>query len=329
MWCIELPQQLCGIWEGKDRYVFFEQQPENENTELVIVLKEYYGWYLDRAAESDIYSQKEVRSRNAATHKTPEHIVIKDISSLLNQTDNKDYEKVAETAWEILLEYSKYEKNYIPVTIINNELYLDFYVKPASWNEDKKIIRSTEGQWKGNAETRGLTIDSQIIDENIGLLIVDNSKLYDVRYWLTDMEYVKEEVLFKCKTDEYYVPKHLISAGSNYSSVNGKSKKIRNTVGPFIYSQNDYEYNPQMTVMIKKSEPYLKKLVDKDSFEDLIKIIKTQNSKRKPEPPALFPPSDLDWHWDLIDMLEKDNQLIQAVRERQKQFGPRGKDLER
>ncbi len=88
-------------------------------------------------------------------------------------------------------------------------------------------------------------------------------------------------------------------------------------------------YNPQMTVMIKKSEPYLKKLVDKDSFEDLIKIIKTQNSKRKPEPPALFPPSDLDWHWDLIDMLEKDNQLIQAVRERQKQFGPRGKDLER
>ena len=36
--------------------------------------------------------------------------------------------------------------------------------------------------------------------------------------------------------------------------------------------------------------------------------------------------SNLDWHWDLIDMLEKDNQLIQQVRARQKEFGPRGKE---
>ena len=57
-----------------------------------------------------------------------------------------------------------------------------------------------------------------------------------------------------------------------------------------------------------------------------MKIVKEANARRKPDPPALFPESNLDWHWDLIDMLEKDNELIQQVRARQKAFGPRGKD---
>ena len=45
-----IPDSLLGIWEAKDRYVFFEQNNE-EDPELVVVLKTYYGWYLDRAAE--------------------------------------------------------------------------------------------------------------------------------------------------------------------------------------------------------------------------------------------------------------------------------------
>ena len=64
-----IPEPLLGIWEGKDRFVFFEQQPENENPKLVIILKEYYGWYFDRAAEPEAYNAKETRVRNAATHK--------------------------------------------------------------------------------------------------------------------------------------------------------------------------------------------------------------------------------------------------------------------
>ena len=39
-------------------------------------------------------------------------------------------------------------------------------------------------------------------------------------------------------------------------------------------------------------------------------------------------PSNLDWHWDLINNLEKNNKQIQAVRQRQQKFGPRGKEVE-
>ena len=82
--------------------------------------------------------------------------------------------------------------------------------------------------------------------------------------------------------------------------------------------------------IIADKEPYLVRIADKKTFEDLMKIVKDANSRRKPEPPAIFPPHNppLDWHWDLIDALEKNNPYIQAVRERQKAFGPRAKDLE-
>ena len=83
------------------------------------------------------------------------------------------------------------------------------------------------------------------------------------------------------------------------------------------------------SVFTKKSEPYLKRLADKNTFEALVAMVKEANARRKPNPPALFPPSNLDWHWDLIDLLEKDNQLIKEVRARQKAFGPRAKDLEK
>ena len=82
--------------------------------------------------------------------------------------------------------------------------------------------------------------------------------------------------------------------------------------------------------LILDKEPYLVRLADKKTFDDLIKIVKEANSRRKPEPAALFllhyPP--LDWHWDLIDALEKNNPYIQALRQRQKDFGLRAKDLQ-
>ena len=60
-----------------------------------------------------------------------------------------------------------------------------------------------------------------------------------------------------------------------------------------------------------------------------MKIVEEANKKRKPAPPPLFPAEDLDWHWDLINQLEKGNKIIEKVRERQKKFGPRAQDIEK
>ena len=137
------------------------------------------------------------------------------------------------------------------------------------------------------------------------------------------MDYSDEYVTYTYKDDSYLIPKHIRSANTNYSSVSGRSKKVRNTMRAFEYKPDDYLFNDDEKAFAENKEPYLKKLADRDTFEELIKIVKEANARRKPDPPALFPESNLDWHWDLIDMLEKDNKLIQEVRARQKAFGPR------
>ena len=319
----DLPEPLLGIWEGKDRFVFFEQQPENENPELVIILKEYYGWYFDRAAEPQAYADREARTRNAATHKTAEYIPYK-INDFSSDEDS--------CSFEMLTTYSKHEKNYIPAAIINGRLFIDFYKKLPDYllrDDGGNLIVSENGYWIGNIDTRGFTLNSQVIDTNIGLLVIDGGKMYDIRYWLSDVEMRDERdksVIFEYEDDQYTLPKYLFYANNQYTNVHGRSKKIRNTQKPFNFEPSEYYFNANKTLMAKKDKEYLIKIVDKNDFEALMNIVKAANSRRKPDPPPLFLPKELDWHWDLIDYLEKDNALVQQVRERQKAFGLRGKD---
>lgn len=319
-----LPTKLLGIWEAKDRYVFFEQNDEEE-PEIVVVLKTYYGWYLNRAAEPADYNEKEPRVRNTANARNAEHIYIQNINT--KETSNSLYGSLD-------LAYSTWQKNSIPFFILDNQLYLSYFEKDIREEEIQERVESSEPQeplpvwnfYRGVAPSQGFMISQQYLPENITGYIIDGNKLYDVRYWRTDMDYSTDYITFTYKDDIYQIPKHLRSCETNYSCVSGRSKKVRNTVRPFEYKAENFIFNDDGSVFTKNEEPYLKQLADRDTFEELIKIIKEANSRRKPDPPALFPESDLDWHWDMIDLLEKDNKIIQAVRERQKAFGPRGRD---
>lgn len=301
-----IPSKLLGIWESKDRYVFFEQNDENE-PQIVVILKTYYGWYYNRAAEPDSYSEKEPRVRNTANARNAEHIYIQNIST--TETANSLFGSLD-------LKYSNWQKNTVPFLLIDGQLYLSYFEKDLE----------NENFYRGIAPSKGFMISPQSILENITGYIIDGEKLYDVRYWKTDMDYSTDYITFTYNEDSYQIPKHLRSCGTNYSCVSGRSKKVRNTIKPFEYKAENYIFNDAGNVFTKNEEPYLKQLADRDTLEELIKIIKDANSRRKPDPPALFPESDLDWHWDLIDQLESGNLIIQEVRERQKSFGPRAKD---
>ena len=309
-----LPSKLLGIWESKDRYVFFEQN-DQEDPQLVVILKTYYGWYLNRAAEPEDYSKKEARVRNTANARNAEHIYIKNLQ--LTETANSLYGSLD-------LAYSGWQKNTIPFLLIDGSIYLSYFEKdiPAEIDENKSW-----NFYRGIAPSKGFMISPQSLPENITGYIIDGEKLYDVRYWKTDMDYSTDYISFNYKDDTYQIPKHIRSCETNYSCVSGRSKKVRNTVKAFKYKADDYIFNDDASVFTKNEEPYLKELADKETFEELIKIVKDANSRRKPDPPALFPESDLDWHWDLIDLLESGNPIIQKVRERQRAFGPRGKDI--
>ena len=307
-----LPDSLKGIWEAKDRYIFFEEK-EDADPELVVILKTYYGWYLDRAAEPETYNQQDERTRNSATAKKAVNIKLQKVNT--KSTQNSLYGSVD-------LVYSKSQVNTIPFFILNDNLYLTYFEKDTS----EEAVSTSSTNWnfyRGVVPTKGFQISPQSIPSNITGYIVDGEKIYDVRYWQTYMDFSSEYINFSYNEDSYQIPKHISSCGANYSCVTGQSKKVRNTVKPFEYKVENYIFNDDGSVFTKNEEPYLKRLAGKDSFEELMAMVKEANARRKPDAAPLFPENNLDWHWDLIDLLEKDNTIIQQVRARQKEFGSR------
>ncbi len=268
-----IPLDLEGIWEGKDRFVFFENAADDENPELVIVLKEYYGWYYDRAAEPYSYKEKEARTPNAASHKDPEVIPFT-INSL-----GQEYKG----AYQMSIPYSKHNSNITSFAIIDDKIYLNVFTMIKDPSEANSQF------YRGYQHSEGFLMYEQATDQNITLLIIDGNKYYDVRYWLTDMDYDSGLVNFTYKEDSYSIPKHLFADGTNYSCVNGRSKKVRNTMPSFDLETSQIIYNEDKSVMIKDSQPYLSRLRDKKTIEDLMQIINEANARRKPDPQPIFP----------------------------------------
>lgn len=267
-------KKLNGIWEGRDRFIFFENAADDENPFFIIILKTYYGWYYDRAAEPLDVSDVQARTPNAATHKDPEVIPYK-------LTELGD-------AFQISTSFSKHNSDTTTFAIIDDKIYLNAFtlipedpVRPSTGSGTTELYR-------GYQFSNGFLMYEQPTDQNITLLIVDGEKIYDVRYWLTDMDYDPSYVTFKYKDDTYSVPKHLQADGSNYSCVNGRSKKVRNTMPSFNLADSNIIYNKDKTVMIKDTEPYLTKLTDKQTIEDLMQIINQANARRKPDPDPIF-----------------------------------------
>ena len=270
-----MPENLQGIWEGKDRFLYFENATDDENPHFVIVLKEYYDWYYDRAAEPDNFAEKEARSLNSATHKNPE-IIPFELKQIDQITD----------AYQLTVTYSKHYSNTRSFAIIDDKIYLNIYTKSEQLDDE---LNKDATLYRGYQHSDGFVLNSQPIDENISLLIMLEDKFYDVRYWQTDMDYEASSVTFKYQDDSFLVPKHLFAEGSNYSSVNGRSKNVRNTQAAFPIQNQSILYNQDKSVLILNEEPYLTKLTDKKSLDDLFEIIKEANSRRKPDPQPIFP----------------------------------------
>ena len=313
---------LYGIWEGKDRFVFIEPsieksekgsivgEEEKERIELVILLKDFYGWYYDRVAEPSKYSDEYPRSRNSATTRNAEHVYLD-----VQQIDKSELDNT----YDLVLTYSKRQITHVPIVILDNNMFLNFAV------QDK----DDENFYRGNAVSKGITASEQSINEDLTSYYIKDNLIYDIRYWITDMDYEDNTVSYKKDDIEFTVDKHISSSGNIYACVPGRRRVIRNPFDPNPFNLDEYYLTDDRSILLLDNTPYLTKLADKDTFEQLMEIVEKANSRVRPDPDPLFPDMYLDFHWDVIDMLEANNELIQQVRERQKAFGPRGKDFDK
>ena len=300
-----VPEELIGIWEGIDRIVFLENDEENK-AHLTIILKDYYGWYYDRALEDEIYAKKEPRIRNTATSKKAGSAAIMFPDSLSD---------------EMVITYAKRDVRNISYRIINDTMYFNFWdIIPL----DNAVF------YRGKIDSDGILASyKNTKNEFISYVQHNDGSVYRVRYWKTKMNYDSEaKAEIKHNADEYiYIPKMIVSEGVTYTCATGKRTVVRNQEkASSLFDGAFVIISPDNNFAVLDNLYYIH-LADKKTFEELMQIVKEANSRRKPDPSPLFPEEALDYHWDLIDYLESGNKIIEEVRQRQKDFGPRGKDI--
>ncbi|MGP1459603.1 MAG: hypothetical protein ACTTKL_09885 [Treponema sp.] len=326
----QTPPELYGIWRGDDRCIFFGNEGK-----ISIILKEYYGWYYDRAAEPE--TETEPRRLNAATSPEAQRITA-NYTKLQNDLN----------VWEIALTYGKKSVSIIPVAVVDKKLYLNFLLRRdvvedgdkesarafAETIDNGKLQKSnnTNVYWQGVNFADSIRMHERNNIENLTSWYETKNALYKLRFWQTDMEYDGNlEASFTDEKNIFTVKKQIQSAGQTYTAASGRGKIIRNVekYADFPFPTAVYRDADGNKRLYAIGKAYLEKVSSADAKNELMQIVKEANARRKPAPPPLFEKKELDWHWDLINELEKDNVIIQKVRKRQKAFGPRGKETEK
>ncbi len=320
------PKAFEGVWERDDRYVIFDcggtepdgqeaQSQARQKTPATILLKTFYGWYLDRSAEPQKWSAE--RTVNDSTCPDAERVFMEYRPLVTTRHPAADA-----SVWEIFVWHPRLkEASVVPVAIIGGNLYLNFAVK-LSEDVDKAQGQESddplEGFWARMAGADGVKLCPPVTADDIYSSYITDDAVYTIRYWRTDMEYTNAKAFFSDGGKTFSVVKHIQSAGKIYTCANGRSVMIRN-----VQKTNDrpevYELDGAAEIC-GLGEPYLKRVQDKGSQEAVVALAKKYYQKRAPNPDPPFPPSNLDWHMDDINKLEAGNKIIEAVRKRQREF---------
>lgn len=304
----EIPVLLKGIWEGSDRYVSFSHieisghytDSQKQNNILTIILRPFYQWYNDRAAENSAYSASFPRDKNNTTSKKAE---------ILDFTISTFYENFEKNigVYEITINYGKTAVT-IPVAVIEKKLYLNFLVKINGSEESSQHYM--DGFWTKLGQASGIMISKPLCSKELTSCFFNENDVYHIRYWLSDMNISDKDAAetrasFSDGEKTFYVNKFIKNGNLLYTCTTGRSLNIRN-IEKTKTSNFKFTTNEEHSLCILDSE-YLTKISDDDSRENIEKIVKEQNSKKKPLPKPIFPPSEIDFHWKDIDELEKYN----------------------
>ncbi len=305
----DIPDLLAGVWQGKDRLVLFGK----DGNEYAAVLRVFYAWYNDRAAEPASYAEYASRDRNNAGSGRAEHIEIKYITLAENESRTAG-------AYELQVLYPG-EKSYVyvPLAVIGKHIYLDFLVKGSAAQVDvnpvlSSISRTTdaqgrvtesldlEGFWRDCGASSGLLVSPPYIDkERTGYYFYDNA-FYHIRYWETDMPYSYAKAGFTDGDKSFVVDKYVRSAGKVYTCCTGRRTQIRNIQksselsGTYLFDSDG--------VICAFGSPYLVRMDGKENRDDLQGIIEETNARHKPPQKPPFPVTFPNVRWPKIDELE-------------------------
>lgn len=300
-----VPELLTGIWQGSDRLVMFS----NEN-EFALVLRVFYQWYNDRTSEPASFNELKTRDRNNTTISPSQEIEVKFITIVENPSKTAG-------VYELLLKYPSIKEKYIiPVCVIDGKLFLDFLIKDSAQITDLRYMTSIkneqenssgvkDGFYRSASNASGVTVAAPVFKKEVSSFFIHENSVYKIRYWLSEMEYSYAQASFSDGSKVFSVDKYLRIGDKVYQCTTGRSSKIRNI-------ERSSDFGKETTTdrdggIVAFGKPYLLLVPDKKSKEDFIENVRINNTRRKPAPKPLFPPSEIDFHWKDISELEKYN----------------------
>lgn len=298
----EVPALLKGIWCGNDRYIVFEGHSlvsEDGTTQIEpdFVLRTFYTWYDDFAC-GNISNP----DRNNTTTQEPVKVTVS--FKVLTESETSG-------AWDMTISYSNgRDVFHIPLAVIDNKIYLSFKI-----NTEPK--EGNNGYWQDYSSSKQITICNPVVQNEITSYYITPEGIYHIRYWQTKMDYDKNAMaVFSDGEESYYVKKHLVSSGKTYTCVNGRSTTIRN-IEKSESLEKDVIFNAENTILAS-GKPYLTLEADGKTMEQ---IMNEANSRHKPLPKPVFPPADVNFHWEIIRDLREYSSLTVKQYNRNLSFG--------
>lgn len=329
-----VPVLLEGIWENSTRYVIFDSGYVSRLSSRRIpsvALKAFYGWYVDRTAESNEYSLNNPRPSNDTTSKTAQQLELHftPITDELYSSSEASYHegysvsmgKMSSGAWDMEVKYPGFKETYhIPVAVIGNNLYIKFLIRSStevsSGSEGEK--EKLQGFWQDSGSASGIKVSPPVLSDELLSYYVSGEYVYHIRYWVCDMDYDSEtKAAFSDGNETFYVPKHIMSGDRVFTCVAGRSRNIRNIERseklPEKYELNDVFVSGSVTdesglnaavsgngaTIMGIGEPYLVLVEGSRTFED---ILEEAALRKAPSPAPVFPPHGLlDFDWSIIE----------------------------
>ena len=298
-----VPELLQGIWQGSDRLVMFSNE-----SEFALVLRVFYQWYNDRAAEPVSFSELKSRDRNDTTKSPAEDIQVQYVTIVENPSKTAG-------VYELSVTYP-HEKIpvLIPVCVIDGKLYLDFLIKDGADVTDLRLSPETQGEktdsdgfYRAASSASGILIAPPVFEKEVLSYYVSGGgrEIYRIRYWLSEMDYSYAKATFSDGEKIFSVDKYLRIGSNVYQCTTGRSTKIRN-----IQKSSKFEKNPTYDSdggIIAFGEPYLIKVPEGNERESLLALVEENNKRKKPAPKPLFPPTYPKYRWKEITELEMYN----------------------
>ncbi|GMO50763.1 MAG: hypothetical protein Pg6C_14940 [Treponemataceae bacterium] len=293
-----IPGALRGVWESGGRMISFYEA--GDSAMAVIFLKLFYGWYYDRTAEPLAESAAATqygfpslpaRDRNDTTARAGEFLAV--------SFDETSPVTDASGSWAMRILYPPYrEPDSIALAVINDGIYLNFYIR----HDDASGSRDTiAGFWRAGGTASGITASKPYYATNIeSLYITDGGdSVFRIRYWEANVEPdLTARAYFSDGASEYSVDKYLVIGDKTFTCVQGRGTRIRQiTKSPL---PKDYALSDD-GALCAFGAPYL----TKSGVTDIYAEAAEKNARTRPPQPPLFPPSDLDFHYEQIEELRK------------------------